>query len=71
MICKYIVVSGITSLDLEKKVNNHLAKGWILVGGVAVSKEMYYNFFQAMKKIEPTPLELKGSLIQAEAVDLP
>jgi hypothetical protein len=40
---KYIVLSSSTLTELEDQVNNHLGRGYELVGGVSVSpSDKYY-----------------------------
>jgi len=47
---KYTVISSSSLLDLIKKVNEHIAKGWELQSGFAVSLAHSSGFYQAMVK---------------------
>jgi hypothetical protein len=48
---EYMVVFAGTSPALAERVQRTLAKGWTLVGGVAViQSEFGYEFYQALAK---------------------
>ena len=53
---KYKIIDGVTLIDLEVQVNNHLESGWKLQGGISVSTVRYYGstyelrYYQALIK---------------------
>jgi hypothetical protein len=49
---EYKIVEGSWVHDLEKKVERLIKEGWVLKGGVAITKDEYDSdtFYQAMIK---------------------
>nr|WP_315218412.1 DUF1737 domain-containing protein [uncultured Flavobacterium sp.] len=58
---KYIVLTGDHTTQLEEEVNKHIASGWILQGGVSISRSRSKSkggaddlvYAQAMIKVNP------------------
>ena len=58
---KYIIITGEYISQLEEEVNKHLESGWILQGGVSISKSVNKTmggnddliYVQAMTKQNP------------------
>lgn len=63
---KYAILEASDSTELEQLVNERLAEGWALCGGVAVIvhettdrdgfKHGYWTYYQAMTKANPNPV---------------
>lgn len=58
---KYIIITGQYSSQLEEKVNKHLESGWVLQGGISISRSKNKTmggtddliYVQAMTKQNP------------------